>query len=92
MTERFDEKVKKALGRRLKKARELHYANAALFARALGVEDHTYRSWEAGKHMPNVAVLTRICQLLKVEPNDLLPLALRPRQNTSEGGQQNIAS
>jgi len=76
--ERFETLVKKALAKRLKQARQdagYRYANE--FARALGTEEHTYRSWERGEHMPDMANFTRICKLLSVEPNDLLPLALK---------------
>jgi transcriptional regulator with XRE-family HTH domain len=76
--DRFEETVKKALAKRLKQARKdagFRFAND--FARALGKEEHTYRAWERGEHMPDVATLTRICKLLNIEPNDLLPLALK---------------
>lgn len=86
--ERFDEIVKKALAKRLKQARKdagFRFAND--FARALGKEEHTYRAWERGEHMPDIATLTRICKLLNVEPNDLLPLAVKraDKGKSSEG-------
>lgn len=76
--ERFEKLVKKALAKRLKQARkEAGFRFANEFARALGEEEHTYRAWERGEHAPDVATLTRICKLLHVEPNDLLPLGTK---------------
>ena len=80
--ERFDDQVKKALGKRLRVARKAAgFEHANQFARALGEEDHTYRSWERGEHMPDVPTLTRICQLLNRDPNYFLPLALRKKHS-----------
>lgn len=87
--ERFEDLVKKALAKRLKRARkEAGFRFANDFARALGKEEHTYRAWERGEHMPDVATLTRICKLLNVEPNDMMPLALKrsPTKQQREDG------
>ncbi len=76
--DRLDEQVKKALAKRLKKARkDAGFRFAKEFADALQVAEHTYRTYERGEHMPDLTTLTRICKLLNVEPNEMLPLALR---------------
>ena len=76
--ERLEDQVKKALAKRLKLARkEAGFRFVNEFSRVLNIEEHTYRSWERGTHMPDVYTLTRICKLLNVEPNDLLPLAIK---------------
>jgi transcriptional regulator with XRE-family HTH domain len=76
--ERLEDQVKKALAKRLKKARkDAGFRFAREFAVALNLAEHTYRSWERGEHMPDLTTLTRICKLLNVEPNDLLPLAIK---------------
>lgn len=78
--QRFDVEVKKALAKRLRSAREkAGFRFQKEFASALGIEAHTYRTWERGEHLPDVVTLTRICKLLDIEPNDLLPLALKKR-------------
>ena len=78
--ERFETKVKKAFAERLRSAREAAgYKTMADFADAMGVEPPTYRYWERGQSLPDLPQLTRICQLLDVEPNDLLPLGKRRR-------------
>ena len=76
--ERFETKVKKEFGKRLKRARiEAAFEHAKDVSDALGVDAPTYRSWERGQYMPTIPMLTRICQLLNVEPNDLMPMALK---------------
>lgn len=87
--ERLEDLVKNALSKRLKQARkDAGYKHANEFSKLLNVEDHTYRAWERGQHMPDVTTLTRICKLLNVEPNDLLPHALKkardPQKNASQ--------
>jgi transcriptional regulator with XRE-family HTH domain len=60
----------------LRKAREAAgYGSAQQFAALLNLEPHTYRHYERGEREPNLETLHRICALLKVTPNDLLPIA-----------------
>ena len=85
--ERFEDQVMSAFSRRLKEARSAAgYESAKQFADALGVEPPTYRYWERGAASPDLPMLTRICRLLEVEPNDLLPLALRKKRGLSREG------
>jgi transcriptional regulator with XRE-family HTH domain len=66
--------IKAEFGRRLKAAREAAgFDSAELFAFAFGVEPHTYRKWERGGSEPNLATLERLCLILHVTPDDLLP-------------------
>jgi transcriptional regulator with XRE-family HTH domain len=79
--ERFEEKVKRDFGKRLKQAREAAgYRHANQFARAMGEEEHTYRAWERGQYLPDIPKMARICQLLDLEPNELVPLALAKKK------------
>ena len=67
-------KILREFGRRLTEARiAAGYTSAQLFAFALGVEPHTYRHWERGGHQPEMTTLQRICLILDVSVNDLLP-------------------
>lgn len=76
--DKLENQVKKAFAKRLKQARkDAGFKAASHFASALRVEDHTYRTWERGTHCPDLTTMTRICQLLNVEPNELLPFAVR---------------
>jgi transcriptional regulator with XRE-family HTH domain len=68
--------IMKAFGKRLKAARaRAGYASAQSFAHVLGIEPPAYRKYERGAAEPNFETLTRICELLRVTPNDLLPHA-----------------
>lgn len=63
-------------GKRLKDARiAAGYRSAQKAAETLGLEPATYRTYERGSSLPNLEVLTRICELFRVTPNDLLPEA-----------------
>jgi transcriptional regulator with XRE-family HTH domain len=85
--ERFEDKVKKAFAKRLKAARKnAGYRFANEFAEALKETEHTYRSWERGEYLPDLPKMTRICRLLNVEPNELLPLALKKRDDDEGNG------
>jgi transcriptional regulator with XRE-family HTH domain len=79
--------IMQTFGRRLKQARELAgYKSAQQFAHILGIEPHTYRKYERGASEPNYDTLTRICELLEVTPNHLLPLAASVRKHGTDGG------
>lgn len=70
--------IMKTFGDRLKIARtEAGYESAQKFAGVLGLEPHTYRKYERGQSEPNYETLTRICELLSVTPNHLLPVAAK---------------
>jgi len=74
-----------ALSERLKTARvSAGYEHAKDFADALGVEAPTYRYWERGQAQPDLTTLTRICILLNIEPNDLLPIGRKARGKTED--------
>ena len=74
----FADQVMNEFAKRLKTARaKAGYRHAKDFAEALGTEPHTYRYWERGQSAPDLTTLTRICLLLNVDANYLLPLAGR---------------
>lgn len=67
--------ILREFARRLRAARiAAGYTSAQLFAFALGVEPHTYRAWERGEHEPDLTTLQRLCLILRVSANDLLPV------------------
>lgn len=85
--------IMKTFGTRLKQARELAgYRSAQQFAGVLGLEPHTYRKYERGAAEPNYDTLTRICELLEVTPNHLLPLAASLSRKTERGGNSQPAA
>lgn len=80
------DRIMRLFGKNLKKARERCYPTASAFAGKLGIEPHTYRTYERGTSEPNFETLTRICEDLGITPNDLLPGASgerRPSQTVS---------
>jgi transcriptional regulator with XRE-family HTH domain len=75
--ERFEAKVKRDFAKRLKQARlEAGFRHANQLAQAMGVEEHTYRGWERGQYLPDIPKMARLCQILNLEPNELVPLAV----------------
>jgi transcriptional regulator with XRE-family HTH domain len=83
---RYDS-IMKTFAKRLKKAREdAGIKSAEAFAHELGVEPHTYRKYERSETEPNFEVLTKICERLKLTPNDLLPEAAGKKRRRGEGG------
>lgn len=82
----FEAKVMKTFCDRLKAAREAAgYPEAEDFANALGITGARYRQWERGNARPNFTLLTRICQLLDVDPNYLLPFAVKKKPRKKGG-------
>ena len=85
MSSEFEAKVMKIFSDRLRAAREAAgFEEAEDFANALGVTGARYRQWERGNARPNLVLLTRVCQLLDVDPNYLLPLAVRKKPKKSD--------
>ena len=73
-TSRYDQ-IMKTFGRRLRKARVGGgYRSAQSFSAVLGIEPHTYRKYERGQSEPNFEIFVRICELLQVDANTLLPI------------------
>lgn len=82
--ERFETKVKRDFAKRLKQARlEAGYEHANQFAQAMGEEEHTYRAWERGQYLPDIPKMARLCQLLNLEPNELVPLAVAKKNQAN---------
>ncbi|MFA5952290.1 MAG: helix-turn-helix transcriptional regulator [Hyphomicrobium sp.] len=72
-------------GQKLKESRELAgYEHAADFAKVLGIEENRYRHYERGSAEPGFEMLCKMCQMLEVEPNDLLPHGKRRKKRSRE--------
>ena len=72
--------IMKAFAKRLKVAREnAGYRSAESFANVLGMESHAYRKYERGDSEPNFETFTRVCELLDITPNELLPYAAKKK-------------
>lgn len=93
MSESRYKTIMKTFGKRLKEARErAGYPSAQQFAGLIGKEPHTYRHYERGDAEPDFGTLTTICQLLKITPNDLLPLASGGKNERSSSGSAQTAA
>jgi len=78
--------IMKTFAERLRTAREdAGYKSAAALAGVLGMEEATYRKYERGHSEPNYETLVRICELLDITPNHLLPMA-HSKSKKSDGG------
>ena len=90
MTKSRYDQIMRVFGKRLRKAREqAGYSSAQKFSATLGIEPHTYRKYERGQSEPNFEVLVRICELLAVDTNYLLPVN---QNNKSKNGNQSAAA
>jgi transcriptional regulator with XRE-family HTH domain len=73
--------VAKDFATALKQARyRAGFRTAKSFADALGIDADRYRHWERGSATPDIAMVSRICKLLDITPNDLLPHALKKKR------------
>lgn len=61
--------LRSRLKQRLPEARDAAGYTQQALAGALGVEDRTVRSWEAGESFPRDGVLERMAKLLQVDPS-----------------------
>jgi transcriptional regulator with XRE-family HTH domain len=79
--------IMKTFAQRLKSAREeAGFESAQGFAGVLGLEPHTYRKYERAQSEPTLETLVRICELLNVDANYLLPATSR-KQSRKPGGE-----
>lgn len=77
-------RIMKTFAKRLKAARErAGYKSAQRFADAAHLDPHAYRKYERGETEPNFETLLRICELLKITTDDLLPV---PKEDAQKGG------
>ncbi len=84
--------IMRIFSQRLKDARvNARYESAAKFAAVLGMEPHTYRKYERGHSEPNLETLTRICELLEITPNHLLPLAAGEKKQAPNDANSAVA-
>ncbi len=51
---------------------EKGFASAREFARAMGIEENRYTRYERAEVEPSLTLIHKICETLKVSPNELL--------------------
>lgn len=69
---------KESFAQRLRNAREQKYDSAAAFARAIEVEEETYRRWERAETEPGIVDLNAIIDELDVSADYLVTGILPP--------------
>ena len=66
-------KVRADFAKRLREQRvKRGYAKARSFARAIGIEENRYTRYERAEVEPDLTLIKRICDALRVTPDDLL--------------------
>lgn len=76
-----NDRIMELFAERLRRYREREgFTSMEQFARAIGIEGPAYRRYERGEVAPSFETLERICTVLKITPNDLLPVGRQPRK------------
>jgi transcriptional regulator with XRE-family HTH domain len=73
MTKTLAPQVRLQFAKRLKNMRiEGGYQRARYFAKSLGIEENRYTRYERAEVEPSLTLIHKICELLRVSPNELL--------------------
>ena len=76
MTKALAPEVRAQFAQRLKKLRvQSGYPRARYFARSLGIEENRYTRYERAEVEPSLTLLHKMCEILKVSPNELMGFA-----------------
>lgn len=68
--------VRSRFAQRLKSMRmQSGYQRARYFARSLGIEENRYTRYERAEVEPSLTLIHKICEVLRVSPNELLGFA-----------------
>ena len=68
--------MKYEIGTRIRKFRERQGLSQKEFAKLIGVSNARVSNWEQGLNRPDVDILASICNVLRVDPNELLDIRL----------------
>lgn len=69
------------IGPRLRKYREAQNLSQKEFAKLIGVSNSRVSNWEQGINRPDVDILAKICEILKVSPSELLDICVLPNES-----------
>jgi transcriptional regulator with XRE-family HTH domain len=76
MTKTLAPQVRLQFAKRLKNMRiEGGFQRARYFAKSLGIEENRYTRYERAEVEPSLTLIHKICELLRVSPNELLGFA-----------------
>ena len=82
--------MKYEIGTRIRKFRERQGLSQKEFAKLIGVSNARVSNWEQGLNRPDVDILAAICNVLRVDPNELLDIRLN-KDGLSEEEKQIIS-
>lgn len=87
------QQIMRTFGKRLKAAREqAGYSSAQKFAGVANLEPHAYRKYERGESEPRLEVIIRLCELLGVTTDYLLPVPTKSLSNKDDSGSQSAVA
>jgi transcriptional regulator with XRE-family HTH domain len=78
MTKTLAPEVRTQFAKRLKEMRvQAGFPRARYFAKSLGIEENRYTRYERAEVEPSLTLIHKICEVLRVSPNELLGFADR---------------
>lgn len=78
MSKALAPEVRAQFAQRLKRLRvQSGYSRARYFARSLGIEENRYTRYERAEVEPSLTLIHKMCETLKVSPNELMGFADR---------------
>jgi len=87
MTKTLAPQVRLQFAKRLKNMRvEGGFQRARYFAKSLGIEENRYTRYERAEVEPSLTLIHKICELLRVSPNELLGFAGAGGDGRTPGG------
>lgn len=80
------------IGRFLSELRKEQGMTQQQLADAIGVSNKTISKWECGKGMPEISIITPLCEMLKINVNELLSGERLPEDGYSKKAEENMMS
>ncbi len=78
------------IGKFIAKCRKENGYTQATLAEKLGITDRAISKWETGKSMPDASIMLELCELLKINANELLTGEHIIMDNYKEIAEQNL--
>ena len=78
------------IGKFIAKCRKENGYTQASLAEKLGITDRAVSKWENGKNMPDASIMLELCELLKINVNELLTGEHIIMDNYKEAAEENL--
>ncbi len=78
------------IGKFISECRKENGFTQAVLAEKLGITDRAVSKWETGKSMPDASIMLDLCELLKINVNELLTGEHVAMENYKEIAEQNL--